>query len=238
MPNNNLTETSKKISQTKSQLKSGLLSWENWFFYFITLIILFWSIFINKLYPDKNYSLYGFIIIMGMIYVFPFILWFFLKIYLLRDLEKIKSINIYLTHDINKLSNPEEILFKTQALYKTLKRLIFYRRIWFDSFTLYLYKWRYDLINGHFWWQRKLQWNLEWLYINESFIIYELLRDLRSDLSIRLTEQQKTLEQAKSEVEKNIKWTTELNQVSELQRARLDRQIEQFEELQRVLVKV
>ena len=65
-----------------------------------------------------------------------------------------------------------------------------------------------------------------------------LLTDLRSDLSIRLAEQQSTLESAKSEVEKNITWTTELNQVSELQRARLDRQIEQFEELQRVLVKI
>ncbi len=65
-----------------------------------------------------------------------------------------------------------------------------------------------------------------------------LLTDLRSDLSIRLAEQQSTLESAKSEVEKNITWTTELNQVSELQLARLNRQIEKFEELQRVLVKV
>lgn len=64
------------------------------------------------------------------------------------------------------------------------------------------------------------------------------LTDLRSDLSIRLAEQKSTLKSAKSEVEKNITWTTELNQVSELQRTRLDRQIEQFEELQRVLVKV
>ncbi len=65
-----------------------------------------------------------------------------------------------------------------------------------------------------------------------------ILEDLRSDLSIRLTEQQQSLESAKSEVEKNIQWTTELESVSELQRARLDRQIEQFEELQKVLVKV
>ena len=65
-----------------------------------------------------------------------------------------------------------------------------------------------------------------------------ILINLRSDLQLRLEEQQKTLEQTKSEVEKNIHWTTELEQVSELQRARLDRQIEQFEELQKVLVKV
>lgn len=140
--------------------------------------------------------------------------------------------------DIDKLSNFKEILFKIHVLYKTLKRLSFYKRLWFNSFTLYLYKWRYDLANGHFWGQRTLRWNLEWLYINESFIIYELLRDLQSDLQLRLAEQQQELESAKSEVKKNIVWTTELNQISELQRARLDRQIEQFEELQRVLVKV
>ncbi len=64
------------------------------------------------------------------------------------------------------------------------------------------------------------------------------MNDLRFDLALHLTEQQNILESAKSEVSKHISWTTESNQVSELQRARLDRQIEQFEELQRVLVKV
>ncbi|MDD2693947.1 MAG: hypothetical protein PHY14_03365 [Candidatus Gracilibacteria bacterium] len=64
------------------------------------------------------------------------------------------------------------------------------------------------------------------------------LINLRSDLQLRLEEQQKTLEQAKSEVEQNIHGTIELEQISELQQARLDKQIEQFEELQRVLVKV
>ena len=53
-----------------------------------------------------------------------------------------------------------------------------------------------------------------------------------------MTHQQSILQSTKTEVEKNIHGTTELDQVSELQRARLDRQIEQFEELQRVLVKV
>lgn len=79
---------------------------------------------------------------------------------------------------------------------------------------------------------------IQQLWILVTNITLSLLTDLRSDLSIRLTEQQQTLESAKSEVKNNITWTPELNQVSELQRARLDRQIEQFEELQRVLVKV
>ena len=65
-----------------------------------------------------------------------------------------------------------------------------------------------------------------------------ILLDLRSDLATRLTEQRQILESAKSEVEKNITGTPELLAVSELQRTRLDRQIEQFEELQRVLVRV
>lgn len=69
-------------------------------------------------------------------------------------------------------------------------------------------------------------------------ISIQIITNLRSDLALRLTEQQKTLEQAKSEIEKTIRWTSALEQVSELQKARLDRQIEQFEELQKVLVRV
>lgn len=59
------------------------------------------------------------------------------------------------------------------------------------------------------------------IYRLEYEYLTSLILDLRSDLQLRLTEQQQTLEQ-----------------VSELQKARLDQQIEQFEELQKVLVKV
>ncbi len=84
-----------------------------------------------------------------------------------------------------------------------------------------------------------------WMHFSEKkyyenivlFHIY-ILQNLRSDLALRLSEQQYVLESAKSEVSKNIQWTTELDHVSELQRVRLDKQIEQFEELQRVLIKV
>ena len=68
--------------------------------------------------------------------------------------------------------------------------------------------------------------------------LIKYLTDLRSDLATRLTEQQQILEWAKSEIEHNITGTPELIVVSELQKARLDRQIEQFEELQRVLVRI
>ena len=68
--------------------------------------------------------------------------------------------------------------------------------------------------------------------------LMKFLLDLRSDLANRLTEQQQILKWAKSEVEKNITGSPELLAVSEAQKIRLDRQIEQFEELQRVLVRV
>jgi hypothetical protein len=76
------------------------------------------------------------------------------------------------------------------------------------------------------------------IFKKELLLLLKYMQNLRSDLSIRLTEQQQSLESAKSEVEENIQWTTELKQVSELQKIRLDKQIEQFEELQRVLVKI
>lgn len=72
------------------------------------------------------------------------------------------------------------------------------------------------------------------LYIDD---LHDFLTSLRSDLSIRLTEQQKLLESAKSEIDSSLKYMSELTQVSELQKARLDRQIEQFGELQKVLLK-
>lgn len=84
---------------------------------------------------------------------------------------------------------------------------------------------------------KSLRTNYWWLIANTIDWILTIISDLRSDLQIRLAEQQQTLEQAKSEVEQTIKGSTELKQVSELQQARLDRQIAQFEELQRVLVK-
>ena len=65
-----------------------------------------------------------------------------------------------------------------------------------------------------------------------------ILENLRSDLTTRLAEKQSVLESAKTEVEKHITGTPELLAVSEAQKTRLDRQIKQFDELQRVLVRV
>lgn len=76
------------------------------------------------------------------------------------------------------------------------------------------------------------------LWILESKFLYQSLISIQGKLHEEIIHQQSILESTKTEVEQNIHWTTELEQVSELQKARLDRQIEQFEELQRVLVKV
>ncbi|MBX9809778.1 hypothetical protein K2X92_05300 [Candidatus Gracilibacteria bacterium] len=66
----------------------------------------------------------------------------------------------------------------------------------------------------------------------------KVIFDFKNDLGVHINEQQKILESAKLEVENNIKGTPELEEVSELQKIRLDNQVKQFEELQRVLVKV
>lgn len=103
-----------------------------------------------------------------------------------------------------------------------------------------VYKWMISLnriMRYSFLLNKKSKETLLLLKDSTSKTILTILTDLRSDLQIRIREQQQTLEQARSEVEENIKGTTELNQVSELQQARLDWQIAQFEELQKVLIK-
>lgn len=62
-----------------------------------------------------------------------------------------------------------------------------------------------------------------------------ILRDLRLNLIDQITDQQYYLESAKSEIINNLNQTPELLRVSELQKLRLDRQIEQFEKLQQRL---
>ncbi|MBP6981466.1 hypothetical protein KBB25_01680 [Candidatus Gracilibacteria bacterium] len=72
----------------------------------------------------------------------------------------------------------------------------------------------------------------------EYIFCLSILKILNSDLSIQIEKQQLILESVKSEVEKNLSGTPELLEVSEAQKLRLDRQIEQFKELQKRLVKI
>ncbi len=134
--------------------------------------------------------------------------------------EKGNSIGSLLKMESKKAGNTENILIQTQLLYKKLKKIIVLRKVC--------------------WWFLRRESNkaLDIYFELIQIQAYNLLINLRSDLTLRLTEQQQTLEQAKADVSTHIHWTNELNQVSGLQQARLDKQIEQFEELQRVLLKV
>lgn len=134
-------------------------------------------------------------------------------------------------HHLFEISNTEtdiqEILTQIEDIYQFFT----HKKIFFSYMTSQMGK------NGTIALQRiQEQKKKSWWAIIEFLVIF--LRKLSIDLQDQVTKQKQTLEQAKSEVEKNIQWTGELAQVSDLQKARLDRQIEQFEELQRILVKV
>jgi hypothetical protein len=144
-----------------------------------------------------------------------------------ENLQEIMLINTELSKEEDIIDNISIIYEKIQTIYEIVTKLHEYKRL--NPKRFQIVKKSGSLLN--------IGKEFEEFLKNEVFFLINHLQNLRSDLTIRLAEQQKTLEKAKSEVKQNIKWTSELNQVSELQRARLDRQIEQFEELQRVLVK-
>lgn len=152
----------------------------------------------------------------------PIFIWFY-RLYELTIYNQwvfIQKTIIKLWSEVINYDELDAILIKTYRIYNIYRRVLWRKSLIKLMYGEKIFLVYMEIITG----------------ISEFF--YKILTDLRSDLSIRLAEQQQSLESARSEVEKNIAWTTELNQVSELQRARLDRQIEQFEELQRVLVKV
>ena len=120
---------------------------------------------------------------------------------------------------ISSVQNIDEILDKIDSIQHLYSFLRIYKWV-----IYYISHSHYPEFSGI------LEQTLEW--------IASILLDLRSDLATRLTEQQQILKSAKTEVEENITGTPELIAVSEAQQVRLDRQIEQFEELQRVLVRV
>ena len=74
---------------------------------------------------------------------------------------------------------------------------------------------------------------LSQLYINGVFQCYLLEDKIRTE---KIKEQRNKILNSKSDIEKNITGTPELLAVSEAQKLRLDKQIEQFEELQKRLL--
>jgi hypothetical protein len=147
---------------------------------------------------------------LGLLYPLQYILkWIFQYI---TNLHYHISVNISWIQDIADILDKIDTIKYLYSFLKVYKSIIYY------------------ISNPHY---AEFAWALE----DTLKWILSVLTNLRFDLQFRITEQQGKIEQAKSEVEQNIKWTTELNQVSELQQARLDKQIEQFKELQRVLIK-
>jgi TfoX/Sxy family transcriptional regulator of competence genes len=89
-----------------------------------------------------------------------------------------------------------------------------------------------------FWKKEKMRNMFEgYAYYIENTVL-TLLVSLRNQLILRMNEQADILISSKSDVAKNLKGTPELVKVSELQQARLDSQIAEFEKLQKIIVKV
>ena len=89
-----------------------------------------------------------------------------------------------------------------------------------------------DVINALLRWQLRQ-------YIDISIeTLSKVTDDFCLDLSKRIHDISQELQSAKSELTQNLSWTPELLAVSEAQKLRLDRQIEQFEELKKRLVKM
>jgi hypothetical protein len=89
---------------------------------------------------------------------------------------------------------------------------------------------------------REKGWKVIWENIDhflemEITYIYQLLSNLRSDLYLHIENTQWVLKSSKDEIESATTWTNEFESISELQRARLDKQIEQFEKLQKILMR-
>ncbi len=138
------------------------------------------------------------------------------------------SLNRELSTDNNLLYEIDVIATKTQNIYTLLWKVEFYRKLNPNIMHIYITKSR----------SIGMGWTFNKFYKAECEFIYHILTDLRSDLLTRIEDQKQTLTGAKADVEEHISGTTALEQVSEAQKLRLDEQIRQFEELQRVLVRV
>lgn len=151
-------------------------------------------------------------------------LWIYLFIQPLSTLIKNIKENIIHLHesiysDIEKTQDIDEIVSKVSEIFLLQKRLlkIFNILKTINSWSLQIYS-------------KIIEESSKW-------ILY-ILSDLSSDLSVKITQQQILIKKGESEVDKNLSWTPELLAVSEAHKLRLDRQIEQFEELKKRLEKI
>lgn len=192
---------------------SSRIDWILWISLFLSPFLLIWWVWVFQKYLyNGGEIIFGTLLLVFLLWVASMKFWNFLKQNIQQKFQIIIQQHKNLLSSLVKRDEIEFIAKKVGLLYTLMNYTIEISR-----------KYRLPRIRT--------------MIMKEAIFVQLILTDLRSDLAIRLSEQQKTLEQAKSEVEQTIKWSTELEQVSELQQARLDRQIEQFEELQKVLVK-
>ena len=179
------------------------------FFSFIWFFVLIFTENVTPIIFTQNNQFILILILLCISLVLSLLFLFFSKIAWIVQykIQAVKRLMKNTTHTVEEIS---EILFKLKNIYN-LMLIIKHMRIL--SYIL----WGKE--------KRKLK-----KYVTQEISeIFIYLSNLRSDLQIRLDEQKKSLEWAKSEVESNIKWSNDLEQVSEIQKIRLDRQIEQFE---------
>lgn len=117
--------------------------------------------------------------------------------------------------------NLDEILLDVEEIHTFTKQtFITKKRFYIKIMNVFLSGWMNIYINWH---------------IDK---LLGVLKNIQKNLIDHLNEQKSILQSAKSEVDKNLTGNPELLAVSEAQKLRLDRQIEQFEELQKRLVKI
>lgn len=76
-------------------------------------------------------------------------------------------------------------------------------------------------------------------YLEESeALIHSIQEGIAHNILVYIEQNKQTLVLAKSDIEVDISWNTQLAKVVDLQKLRLDNQIKQFEELQKLLVKI
>ncbi len=142
-------------------------------------------------------------------------LWLSTDIKIILLIKKLEVFNDLWEKKSSKMEKIDEILDIIISIHNTFKNISILKKYAYTKDSKYLF-----------------------LEKTEIRYFYNILTQLQSELNIKISEQQNSLESAKSEVERNINGTPELLAVSEEQKIRLDRQIEQFEELQKRLVKV
>ena len=170
---------------------------------------------IEILFLNYNLASYAFIFLCFYIFINSKI------IFVSKDFGRLFTKQKYaLQESIEKIEDITTIQEKMHEIWKTIKKILILRKVlsWITT------KKSFIEINNYF--------------KTEIGVFLSSMINLRSDLLTRIEEQKQTLTWAKADVEDHISGTTALEQVSELQRARLDEQIHQFEELQRVLVKI